>query len=595
MKLFVKVTVLLMALVMLLSVATACKDEKTSPVNEAEKAYNALKTDVEKLFHVVETEHPTVTKLASPLGVSFKRTENETKINKEAEFNFSLDELQLNGEDKLSALGSSPFTLTGKVLTGEEGNNLSISGTYSGMKVEAQLRADDNGVMISCPVAFNKPYYVPDAAVDEVFASLFSKYTDVNLGEFDVNTVQVSSEWAKENLTEEKCKHLFELFKDVLPTNDVASEEVVVPELKGDYITEDTKAECITLKLDTKAYDRFITNFSNNYLIDATFKALVISYVDALIDNGCIDVEAGYDGNKAFTELSKRIKDYVKEFDTEKDKVTVTAKRYFVKGFDVKLDVIVSKNGDTVADASCWNYYTDTARQFGANLSLKGEKIFSLAGGANETDADTAISLQTYKEDVVVEDGVADTQRVKGDEIKVNLEVRGQNFKAKLTKGGKEIASYVLNTQGEKTTVDAKVEVDFSDNKLTVAFNSVKTKNNEGKFDSTLKFNAEAEGILKLSGKLSAKINPESTASIQHTTQEGSYAINGKHDLNYVDKNFTPVFDFLFGSKGEDKPAEDVVEDSSEISEESTEENTDTTEDTTEASSVITVDVSVSE
>lgn len=589
MKLLVRVTGLLMVLVLLLGTTAACKEKKGSSLNEAEEAYNTLNNDVEKLFYIVKTKHPTAGKLANPLGVSFERTEE----NAEAEFEFSLDEFTVKEEDKLTALGASPFVLSGTLLTGKAGHNLNVSGAYMGLTIDAELRADDNGVMIGCPAAFNKPYYVPDAAVTEVLFELFSKYSGVQLGEFNVNTIQVASEWSKANLTEEKLQHMFDLLKDVVPINDVTSEEVTVSQLNGNYIAEEVKAECITLRLNSKEYDRFITNFSNTFLIDSTFKTLVISFVDTLIDNGCIKTAVDIDGNKAFNDLSKRIKDYVKEFDAEKRDVNVSVKRYFAKGFDVKLDITVTEKGNNVFDASCWNYYNDTARQFGATLSAEGEEILNIVGGANATDADMDIILQTYKSDVVVDNGVADTQRVKGDEIKASFSTKGSNVEAKVIQAGKEIASYSVKLEGKVITVNTKAEFDFSEKKMNVTFKSVKIENDDGNYSSDVDFMVECDKLLKISGKLSAKIGLDSKAVIKNTSEEGSFVLNGKHDLNYVDKNFTPLFSLLLGAKGEETPDENVSEDVGDETLDITEDVA--SDDSSEEASVITVDLSVSE
>jgi len=580
MKRTVKVLSLVLVLAMIVCAFSACKGEKT-PEEKAIEAYNALKTDVEKLFYVSSVKHPSEGKTLSlsktpayslaDVGEGVGAIIDSGKT-VEAEAKLTVDKFEVQGQDYLAQLGGGPLGLEGKLLANNKGTNLGLETAIAGLPLSVDVTATENAVFVKSPFAFKKPIYLSKEALEDVVLSLTEAKEEGDASNAVVSMLSSIINWAKENLTEETGKHLLVLIKDAIPASSISVENVAISDIKGDYINEDINAECVSLNLDAKALDKLLTNVNNNVLTDSVVKNLVVSLYNCLPDavkSGIIRPDEGgeaLDGEKLYNKLCDEFKKLINDFDAEKEKGSVVIKRYFVGGFSVKFGFEFSDEKGKVMDLSCWDWYKGEARQYGLKLHVKDGADIDLVGGANLSKASLNGDVDTYTVDVSIEeDGLAAPGTKLQSELNFNIERNGEETKvsytmeapedsvvvscnvagkgnemngtASIKKGDEELADFVIKQteeQGDvKLTCDAAIIEDGAEHKMKIVCD-MKNQTLNGKEVLTVNWDMDFEDMFKFDGGITLTVDKDSQNTIQEFSEKDGFVINGRHDLPYL-------------------------------------------------------------
>lgn len=581
MKRFLKAVSVFMVFLMLLGSIAACKNDSKDPEKIAQDAYNALKTNADKLFHIVPVSHPSAQKVAGITGNGFDALSEivgaiDSGKTVEADVKLDLNKLIIRDKDHLSQSGGAPVKFSGKLIANNEGADLGLTGLFSGIGINANVYADENALMVDCPLAFQKPFYIPNSAIPELLVEGAKLFLSGKVDDNVLNAVSAFYLWANDNLDKEELQHIAGLLKDAVPTNNITSEMVTVPQLKGDYITGDINAECITLILDAKGFDKLITNINNNVLTDGVFKKMLVSLIDALLENGTVLTEdISLDGESVYQQICKLFKDIVNSFDADDESVNITVKRYFTGGFAVKTDFDVKIKDELSVSVSVWNCYQGETAEYGVSVIANGNKLLDVSGGADKNNADLSFELNTYKVGVSVDDkGTAVAENKLENKFAFSASRNGDLFDLNGSiEAFSENANVVFACNENSADCTANITATIGGNTYKVTANAdIAKKDSDGKYDISVKLEASSKGLLELSADFSFALDADSNAKLEGTKEEGSFIINGKHDLIYVERNINPVLQGLLGNKGESEPDEpeasgdistDVGEDSS--------------------------------
>lgn len=593
MKQMTKAVSIFLVLAMLLCVFSACKSEKT-PEELAMEAYNALENNTEKLFYVSSVKHPSEGKTVSlftPSEFSFENLNQgfkaliESGKTVEAEAKLTVDELEVDGQDYLQQIGGAPFSLTGKLLFDKKGTNFGLSTNISGLPLSVEIASSENAVLIESPFAFKKPVYISKEALEDVlFGTMEGNQAD-GVSNNLLSALSSVATWAKENLTEENRKHLLGLLKDAIPVNSITVENVTVSDIKGEYISEDLNAECVSLTLDAAAVDKLLTNVNNNVLTDSVVKNLVISFYNCLPDavkSGIARTEEGTEalgGEDIYKKLCNEFKKLMNDIDTE-EKGSVVIKRYFVGGFSVKLDVVITDDNEKTVDFTAWNYYKGSAQEYGVKLVAPKDVDCVLSGGADESKASLKADVTLYTEDVAInETGLAEPSTKVQSKLNYYCERSGEETKltgkfedfdggvvaeydvasngnvlngtVSIKEDNEEVVNIVVKQTEEqdaiKLTMDATLVEGGAQKQLKFVCDGKKQALN-GKEVITFGWNMDFENMLKFNGGLTITVDKDSQNTVKEFSEKDNFVIGGKHDMVYLPDNYTTLFSSLIGN-----------------------------------------------
>jgi len=570
-KRFLKIVSVVVALSLLFSFLSSCKKNDGRNKNAALEAYNALESDIDKLFYSATTLHSSAGRVASlksdPLGM-FTEMNVALMSDKCVETSFELDfnKVVADGEDILAKIDTDSLVLKGNRVTGQLSTNVDFSASVAGVNLEAGIISDSNAIIIDCPSVFQKPFYIPKEAVPEVGLEVLKLVSKGDISALFGSLASVVL-CARENLVKGDLEYVFGLLKECLPLNRITSETVTVTEHKGDYITSDIDAECITLSLDSKGLDRFLTNVNNTVLVDDTFKTIVVSLMDAVLD-GYSEVEK--DGADYYAVFCNAFKDFILNFDSEADDYGLTVKRYFSEGYNVKLDVELKIGDKHLVSAILWDVYQDASRQYGVKVSNNGNLIVDVVGGANADNADLSVKCNVY-DDAKENCNLVVTANRKGQSLKANGSLKFPD----------NCIDFEWNDDGSK----GSVKVTSANKSFSVTLNAEVTKfEDSGKYTVNGEVACSFGGNFDLSGKLSLVLDTQSGKETKSTKEEGCFVVNGMYDVKYVDKNIKPGALMLLQGFG------DLFGDTPEIGDDSTDESIDLEDDfSTESSEDISI------
>ncbi len=592
----VKALSFILVLTMLIGAFSACKGKEKGPEDIALEAYNAIKTDVEKLFYVSPVEHPSADKTkpfaempANPLADLKEITDSGKTIGAEGTFN--LNTLEVGGDNLLQQLGGQPIKLKGSIIANSKTAAMDMATTVAGLPLSLEVASNEKGMIIKSPFAFQKPYYIPANAIGDITTGLNELAPADGEGNQYLDALSKLIEWAKEKLTKESLQYIQGLLKDAIPVSSVSTSTVTLSDLKGSYIKEDVDADCVTLNLDGTAMDKLYTNLSNNVLTDAKVKDIIVSLGNVLADSKLVPDVAN--GETFYNELTKSFKDFIKNYDAKSNDATLVLKRYYVKGFSVKNELVVTQKDEKKLELTAWNLYKDSARECGIKLVATGAAYWSIVGGADANTASFNANLTTYTTGVSIgQNGeAAPSTEVQS---KLNLSYTNSEKETKLngildipqqkntasfdvTCAGKEITGSVVLKEDEekvcdisilqkaedeektKLTVDATVYEGGAEHKAkaTVDMHKYIAK---GKDVLNVVCNAEADEMFKLSFDFLVALDKDSSETVEEVDDSDCFVLNGRYDLPFASNNFTPLFKTILENAGgqEGDPGEDI-------------------------------------
>lgn len=582
---------------------------------EAKSEYEQLDKTA-KLFYIPAASSPAADKVVSIVDKEEIKKPDIKLDAFEAAAEITVDKFTASGEDLLQSLGGA-LNVNGSVLASDSGVNFDLAAAVNGSNIDIDLAADKEGALLTAPFLFSQPVYLSGSIVEEALngAGIESAVSSVPSVDLE-GIVSALESWESEKLTDANIKHLEDLFKGVIPEDAVTVSEVKAAEFKGNYITSDIAAECVTLTVDKAVYEKMTQGINTNVVTDEVFKDVVVSFLNCFGDEllssafgmtaeeiynefaeelkeelpeSSVDDDTGYSGELTFRDSQGNIRitssaieqayvsinamnnnvvvslvftDYGKKifYDVTKDVAAssdktlsiyvgdkllasptvnqaidgsngafienpdftenpeeaaklaehinkgvsksdvsafynnnnsgqVVINRYFVSGMPAKLDVVVKDDSD-VLSLTYWDVYSDAnAREYGAKLSLEGDELLSVRGGANEKTADMDVTLKLTETSVSVTQDSA--VAIPKEACLFNLTARrdengfSANGSAKVSDAG---LNATFNMTEKDGNVTAKADADFTDFKISADY-----AGNAGSGDLNLTF-AEANG-----------------------------------------------------------------------------------------------------
>lgn len=454
---------------------------------EAKSEYEQLDKTA-KLFYIPAASSPAADKVVSIVDKEEIKKPDIKLDAFEAAAEITVDKFTASGEDLLQSLGGA-LNVNGSVLASDSGVNFDLAAAVNGSNIDIDLAADKEGALLTAPFLFSQPVYLSGSIVEEALngAGIESAVSSVPSVDLE-GIVSALESWESEKLTDANIKHLEDLFKGVIPEDAVTVSEVKPAEFKGNYITSDIAAECVTLTVDKAVYEKMTQGINTNVVTDEVFKDVVVSFLNCFGDE-LLSSTFGMTAEEIYNEFAEELKEELSVPEGDSDS-TVVISRYFVSGIPAKLDAVVNDGSEELINITYWDVYSETnAREYGAKLSLEGDELLSVRGGANEKTADMDVTLKLTETSVSVTQDSA--VAIPKEACLFNLTARrdengfSANGSAKVPDAG---LNATFNMTEKDGNVTAKTDADFTDFKISVDY-----AGNAGSGDLNLTF-AEANG-----------------------------------------------------------------------------------------------------
>lgn len=482
-----KLLALLCALLMVVGCLSACGKKDSD--DDFAKLSNA-----EKLFYYNAEKHPTASNIVSLIDaekIGFSPAASTGKY--EAGFDASLTKLVYQSNDLIEALGGD-IKLGGTVVTDLSGVNLDLGATFSGITLDVDIAADDKGLSVSAPALITKPIY---AAYSDLYGmGDYTDYTDdtgVSAGANNYAYTLLTAapdiaaalqKWYEEKLTEKNIQHLISVMENAVPESAITVSKATPDELMGEFITSSSETECVTATITEAVAKQIANSLSQSVSSDETLKDIISSFIgcfgDELVKSltGKTADELCNDIIKNASETSLEVSDESEENGLENGVIVIN--RYFSDGYCVKTDITAKDNESTSFDFTVWNVYSDSnACQYGVKLTVGGETVLTVIGGANASEAKLNATLNIDNNNTVS----LDAQRT-ADEFKFNAKANfeGSVLSTEYTSGASATTAKLSFTADGFTA-----NVDYSANATgSTLTGSIKDANNSGlEFEGT--------------------------------------------------------------------------------------------------------------
>ena len=451
MKTFTKVLSLFIVLLMVVGCVSGCvgkiKPESVTD-KDAVKEYNKIKSDLDKLFYGASSKHPAASNVTALVDLEALTQGNANAVkpgnNQEMSVNASVGKLVVEEADLLKQLGGS-LAFNGTAIKGKDGMSLDLGATVSGLTVDFDVDYTDDAFVVNCPFIFTKPVYYDVSSLFDMTGH--SSELAVNYA-LNINKAKITEDlekWYTEKLGEENQRYLAELLKGCVSADAITVSKETPDELKGNYISFDTKTECVTLTITEDVAKQFVETLGAKVKEDKVVKDIVISFLNCFGDdllklmtektaeelyNEFVD---SFDELKkeVFSESSEDSADADSSDDADGKNERIVVRRYFAGGHCVKNDLVIEDDEEKYLEFTYWDVYANTnAREYGVKLNVEGENWLTAIGGANGTDADISVSFNVYEEGVEVSSDKAEEKTEKVADIKLTAKRSKEGFTA---------------------------------------------------------------------------------------------------------------------------------------------------------------------
>lgn len=570
--------------------SSSSAEESTVSEDEALLKFNALESNKDKLFYSASGTNSAandVVKLGSAdFGLlSDLREAIENKQNVYGEISMQFDKLIVDNQDLLKELGDRGFGFSANMLTNGEDLNMNMKGSLKGVDINADMILDDKAFMLDFPLLFKKPIYVDKgffmetltASFDQSGATLMS-YDDGDAFVYDQDYAYETEDevgaalafelisylpelseklesWAEQKLTEGNLEHIGDLIKELIPERCITTETVTVPEFKGDYITSDVEAECVTLTIDMPALYEILCAVDSKLFADAVVKDMIVSFIDDMIDTKLFSLfafdQSQISGDEFYEELCNGLKDMLSEYDeNEVDDKAIIVKRYFVNGINAKTDVAFVEEKEELLTFSFWNVYKDSARQYGFNMVVDGETFIDVVGGANANEASVDAKLEniatlkikrgneSFSVDCVLESD--------GSKIELALGESDTNdmFKLVISEDSVNVADILCSSKNSPNKKDWDVKIVLGSGNDAVEINgtvSVAETKGEDSYSSTVSAEFNSKDVMDIAFSYSFAYDFDSDKVIEKADPNGAFVVDDEKDLNGFESILTDM------------------------------------------------------
>jgi len=563
-------------------------DESTVSEDEALSKFNALESNTDKLFYNASGAYPGANEVVKLGSVDFGmlsdlREAIENNQNVYSEVSMQFDKLIVDNQDLLKQLGDRGLGLSANVLTNGEDINMNMKGSLQGVDISADMILDDNGLVFDFPLMLKKPLYIDMDFLMQAFSSekpvtggTFMSYgandtlvydqdyaneVEDEVGaalvfELIANLPELGEKienWAKQKLTKDSLEHIEGLIKELIPERCITTATVTVPELKGAYITTDTEAECVTLKIDIPALHEILSAVDSKLLTDTVVKDIIVSLVDDMIDTKLFSLLAfdasQISGEKLYEELCNGLKDLLSTYD-ENDipDETLIINRYFVNGRNAKTDVVLDVGDEEGFECSFWDVYKDNARQYGFKMVVDGETLFDVAGGADTNEASMDAKLANVLTVIIKRDAesfsVDCVLESDGSKIELAWGETDTNdmFKFALTEGSEKLLDISCTSKNSLNKKDWTVKAVIDDGEDDVEINgtvSVTETKGDDSYGATVSVALNSDGIMDMAFSYSLSYDFNSDKVLEKADPNGAYVVDDEKDLNGLDSILT--------------------------------------------------------
>ncbi len=569
-----------LVLLMLVSCFVACgkddeKEESKAPAqnNSDEVAFESLTDNREKLVYLSGGVDDYVNyddKIYGVLGVEDEDivipTIAEDAVVKMA-LQAQLTELSVGGEDILEKQFGGPMGVAFNALTDGLRLNMDAAVNIAGMNIDLDVKAGENGVLVTSPFVFQNPLYVSGEYLNGLAAG-FSNYSAI------IESVgSLSADLA--NLAEDAtfAAYLRTKAVELIPEDAVEATKATI---SGDYINGDAETDCIVLTMNGDELSVLISSLRQSLENDATFKALsagLIKSISGLVAAGIIAAE-GDGATLTDTELYDALFDFTDDLAEElkgNTDLTIIFKRYFLNGVDSRWDIEISEKENT-GYISFWDIYVDNANDYGFVFKIDGEEMLSLKGGSAGDSADVSFKLNENDTDYEMnDDGMYEEADVIATVMSFSMKRNGKDYELDLnlmdrlkvdyeqTNGHFDAILYIEEQTVEAdgtiiekdngVTVNARIEL--GDNDLEITFDRTneitETKISQ---ENEIKVKVEVDGTITVATlELNAVIDTDSGETIiDPVPDDDAFVVDGEDDLENIFSNFTETFIGLISS-----------------------------------------------
>ncbi|MBE6678133.1 MAG: hypothetical protein E7597_04995 [Ruminococcaceae bacterium] len=518
-------------------------------VNYDDKIYGVLGVDGEAIY-VPVLEEGNVSKFA---------------------FNTQLKELTVAGENALEEAFGGPLGVEFNTLTDGTRLNLDAVASFSGMNINFDLKAGEDGVLVTSPFMFKKPVFLNgDYLKGLMAASTDSTEITAALSELSASIAEFADNAAFAAYLRSKAVEL-------IPEEAVNASKVTV---NGDYVNGEAETDCIVLTLSGAQMSAILGSLRQSVGEDPEFKLMTAGLIGNLYKFLSLGVFADADMDMPFTtdtELYDAVFDLTDELADElkdENELTFILKRYFLNGVDSRIDFEVI-DGDISTGMSCWDIYVDNGNDYGIVIKDGDNEMLSLKGGSKGDKAEISLTVSDYSYSVEMdENGEYQEERVLETVMSSTLKRDGKNFELDADLGGEVKLDYdqkdgrfdaILYADGtnyemdgtytekdDGAVINARIELGGDDVEVTYTRKSTVSETGfTHDIDVEVKMEID-EVISKAVLEFGVELDTDSEETITDPTPgEDDYVIDSEEDIENIYSNFTAIFMSMIGSEGD--------------------------------------------